>query len=115
MRRSKDKVQKRRSQKAIEAPTSLLFSAISAFYWLALFFFALGLMSKAMLVTLPCVMLLLDYWPLQSLWSLGTLGILGHLNHLAIGEGENSVLCPRGGGERCDLRGAEARRRCDDG
>ena len=26
--------------------------------------FALGLMSKPMLVTLPCVMLLLDYWPI---------------------------------------------------
>jgi tetratricopeptide (TPR) repeat protein len=36
----------------------------SRFYWLALFFFALGLMSKPMLVTLPFVMLLLDYWPL---------------------------------------------------
>ncbi len=36
----------------------------SRFYWLALIFFALGLMSKPMLVTLPFVMLLLDYWPL---------------------------------------------------
>jgi tetratricopeptide (TPR) repeat protein len=34
-------------------------------YWLALLFFALGLMSKPMLVTWPCVMLLLDYWPLE--------------------------------------------------
>ena len=34
-------------------------------YWLALLFFALGLMSKPMLVTLPFVLLLLDYWPLQ--------------------------------------------------
>jgi Flp pilus assembly protein TadD len=33
-------------------------------YTLALFFFALGLMSKPMLVTLPFVLLLLDYWPL---------------------------------------------------
>ena len=32
----------------------------SLFYWLALLFFALGLMSKPMLVTLPFVMLLLD-------------------------------------------------------
>ena len=32
---------------------------------LALLFFALGLMSKPMLVTVPFVMLLLDYWPLQ--------------------------------------------------
>jgi tetratricopeptide (TPR) repeat protein len=31
----------------------------------ALFFFALGLMAKPMLVTLPFVMLLLDYWPLE--------------------------------------------------
>ena len=34
-------------------------------FWLALLFFALGLMSKPMLVTLPFVLLLLDYWPLQ--------------------------------------------------
>jgi Flp pilus assembly protein TadD len=35
------------------------------FYWLALLFFALALMSKPMAVTLPFVLLLLDYWPLQ--------------------------------------------------
>jgi tetratricopeptide (TPR) repeat protein len=35
------------------------------FYVLSLVLFALGLMSKPMLVTLPFVMLLLDYWPLQ--------------------------------------------------
>jgi protein O-mannosyl-transferase len=35
------------------------------FYWLALIFFTLGLMAKPMLVTLPFVLLLLDYWPLQ--------------------------------------------------
>jgi Flp pilus assembly protein TadD len=33
-------------------------------YYLTLFFFALGLMSKPMLVTLPFLMLLLDWWPL---------------------------------------------------
>ena len=33
-------------------------------YAMALLFFAFGLMSKAMIVTLPFVMLLLDYWPL---------------------------------------------------
>ncbi len=33
-------------------------------FWYALIFFALGLMSKPMLVTLPFVLLLLDYWPL---------------------------------------------------
>jgi len=36
----------------------------SVFYSLALVFFALGLMSKPMLVTVPFVLLLLDYWPL---------------------------------------------------
>ena len=39
------------------------------YYALALLFFALGLMSKPMLVTLPCVMLLLDYWPLGRIKS----------------------------------------------
>jgi tetratricopeptide (TPR) repeat protein len=39
----------------------------SIFYLLALVFFALGLMSKPMLVTMPFVLLLLDYWPLRRL------------------------------------------------
>src|SRR3982074_3275105 len=34
-------------------------------YLLALLLFAFGLMSKPMLVTLPIILLLLDYWPLQ--------------------------------------------------
>lgn len=37
------------------------------YYALALFMFSLGLMSKPMLVTLPFVLLLLDYWPLQRI------------------------------------------------
>jgi tetratricopeptide (TPR) repeat protein len=37
------------------------------FYALALVAFALGLMAKPMLVTMPCVLLLLDYWPLRRL------------------------------------------------
>ncbi|HSV27645.1 MAG TPA: tetratricopeptide repeat protein, partial [Sedimentisphaerales bacterium] len=37
----------------------------AARYLLALSFFALGLMSKPMLVTLPFLLLLLDYWPLE--------------------------------------------------
>ncbi|MGP8200845.1 MAG: tetratricopeptide repeat protein [Limisphaerales bacterium] len=36
-------------------------------YGLVLVLFAMGLMSKPMLVTLPVVLLLLDYWPLQRL------------------------------------------------
>ena len=35
--------------------------------WIALGFFALGLGSKPMLVTLPCVLLLMDFWPLNRL------------------------------------------------
>jgi protein O-mannosyl-transferase len=34
-------------------------------YGLVMFLYALGLMCKPMLVTLPLVLLLLDYWPLQ--------------------------------------------------
>ena len=34
-------------------------------YLLVFFFYALGLMAKPMLVTLPFVLLLMDYWPLE--------------------------------------------------
>jgi tetratricopeptide (TPR) repeat protein len=37
-------------------------------YWLALAFFVLSLLAKPTLVTLPFLLLLLDYWPLQR-WS----------------------------------------------
>ena len=36
-------------------------------YLLALLFFVLGLLAKPMLVTLPFVLLLLDYWPLERM------------------------------------------------
>jgi tetratricopeptide (TPR) repeat protein len=39
-------------------------SRFKVFYGLSLLFFALGLMSKPMLVTVPFTLLLLDYWPL---------------------------------------------------
>ncbi len=39
-------------------------SKFKVYYGLALLCFALGLMSKPMLVTIPFLMLLLDYWPL---------------------------------------------------
>jgi tetratricopeptide (TPR) repeat protein len=59
-------------QSRVESRESMAKSSVPALdsrpstfdYALALFFFALGLMSKPMLVTLPFVMLLLDYWPL---------------------------------------------------
>jgi tetratricopeptide (TPR) repeat protein len=49
---------------AVPADSRFTFHA-SLFYALALAWFALGLMAKPMLVTLPFVMLLLDCWPLQ--------------------------------------------------
>src|ERR1035437_5057262 len=58
----------------VQSPTTASYKAPSAsrityhapfYFLLSLFLFALGLMSKPMLVTLPFVLLLLDYWPLQ--------------------------------------------------
>src|SRR4051812_21241490 len=40
---------------------------LTYWYLLALGFFALGLLSKPMVVTLPFVLLLLDYWPLNRM------------------------------------------------
>ncbi|HWV98108.1 MAG TPA: tetratricopeptide repeat protein [Candidatus Acidoferrum sp.] len=49
---------------AIKNQKSKIKNSPTLHYGLALVFFALGLMSKPMLVTLPFVLLLLDYWPL---------------------------------------------------
>jgi Flp pilus assembly protein TadD len=54
----------------------------SRFYWLALLFFALGLMSKPMLVTLPFVLLLLDYWPLGRFTPTSDVGVGVHASKL---------------------------------
>ncbi len=37
------------------------------YYVLSLVSFALGLLSKPMVITLPCVLLLLDFWPLERI------------------------------------------------
>jgi Tfp pilus assembly protein PilF len=47
-----------------QEPSSRITYHASRLYLLSLLLFALGLMSKPMLVTLPFVLLLLDYWPL---------------------------------------------------
>jgi len=52
-------------------------------YGLVLLLFALGLMCKPMLVTLPVVLLLLDYWPLRRVESAGRL-VLEKLPLLAL-------------------------------
>jgi protein O-mannosyl-transferase len=38
---------------------------VSPYYLLSFFFFVCGLLSKTMVVTLPFILLLLDWWPLQ--------------------------------------------------
>jgi tetratricopeptide (TPR) repeat protein len=48
-----------------QSPGGRVQSHPSRFYLLALVLFALALMSKPMAVTLPFVLLLLDYWPLR--------------------------------------------------
>ncbi|VAX13954.1 hypothetical protein MNBD_GAMMA24-611, partial [hydrothermal vent metagenome] len=55
-------------------------------YMLVILFFVLGLMSKPMLVTLPFVLLMLDYWPLKRFQS-------GHLNDAGIPLQRSSLLC----------------------
>lgn len=45
-------------------------SKFKVYYWLALLCFALGLLAKPMLVTLPFVLLLMDYWPLRRIYDL---------------------------------------------
>ena len=45
--------------------SSIRHSEPARFYILCLLFFTLGLMSKPMIVTLPFLLLLLDYWPLD--------------------------------------------------
>src|SRR5437667_7085340 len=63
----KSEAQMPRSGPGFTHPASRIPRHTSLFYSLALLCFALGLMSKPMLVTLPFVLLLLDYWPLQRL------------------------------------------------
>jgi 4-amino-4-deoxy-L-arabinose transferase-like glycosyltransferase len=58
-------------------------------YMAVLIFFALGLMAKPMLVTLPFVLLLLDYWPLRRLWGLGG---QGSMEQVARSERQNTSL-----------------------
>ena len=49
------------------------------FYLLSLIFFAGGLMSKPMVVTLPFVLLLLDLWPLNRIRGCQTLAADGEI------------------------------------
>jgi Tfp pilus assembly protein PilF len=60
----------------VERPTWLRYAAVVGWY-------AMGLMAKPMVVTLPFVLLLLDYWPLgRTLW---TRSVVGHNAQLRLG------------------------------
>jgi len=61
----KSRAAKSLSDGPTNAPAKSFFSSTTFSYGLALALFALSLLSKPMMVTLPCVMLLLDAWPLQ--------------------------------------------------
>lgn len=52
----------------VESPTALRYAIMLAC-------FSLGLMSKPMLVTLPFVLLIMDYWPLRRLWPEEGIGV----------------------------------------
>ena len=59
-------------------------------YLAILLFFALGLMSKPMLVTLPFVLLLLDFWPLGRLHLEGSLFNTDASDLKAVGDGNEN-------------------------
>jgi tetratricopeptide (TPR) repeat protein len=60
-------------------------SKFKVFYGLSLVFFVCGLLSKPMVVTLPFVLLLLDYWPLERFGpGLGTRLVIEKLPFLAL-------------------------------
>lgn len=64
------------------------------FYGLSLFLFACGLMAKPMLVTLPCVLLLLDFWPLERFKSSGLWRIsLEKIPFFALTAATSAVTC----------------------
>jgi tetratricopeptide (TPR) repeat protein len=76
---------KRRSAMPGDAPTPAApqpAGGAGRWYALALAAFILGLMSKPMLVTVPFVLLLLDFWPLRRArteWDKNAAGVLGRL------------------------------------
>jgi len=72
-RPSPDSAAARTAQRAV--PTVGFLSRHAYYNW-ALVFFILSFLSKAMVVTLPFLLLLLDYWPLQRLNRLTLRGLI---------------------------------------
>src|SRR2546421_10270652 len=78
----------------------------AAWYAATLIAFVLGAMSKPMIVTLPFVLLLIDYWPLKRPVRGGSVGEKLPFFVLAGGAGGVGVGAPRGGGGRRAARAA---------
>ncbi len=66
-RMQREESRKQKAESGNQQPVSRFTLHPSRFYLLSLLLFTLSLMSKPMLVTLPCLLLLLDYWPLNRL------------------------------------------------
>ena len=86
----------------------------AVYYWCSVIFFALGLLSKPMLVTVPFVLLLLDYWPFRrfqlTTYESGIKDFLPFLVEkipfflLAIGSSVVTFLAQRSGGSVASLQ-----------
>jgi Flp pilus assembly protein TadD len=64
-------------------------------YFLVLLSFALGLLAKPMLVTLPCVLLLLDYWPLRRVvWPAAGASLAGPTGKAPVPPGTSPAARP---------------------
>ncbi|HEY3915849.1 MAG TPA: hypothetical protein VGN61_15280 [Verrucomicrobiae bacterium] len=68
------------------------------FYGLSIVCFALGLMAKPMLVTVPFVLLLLDFWPLGRTFAWGLIWEKLPYAALAVGDGVATYLVQRNSG-----------------
>jgi Flp pilus assembly protein TadD len=89
----KSQVASRKWQVASDSPAAVLPITCrpSLFYGLALVCYALSLMSKPMLVTLPFVLLLVDYWPLNRIRNPQSTAALTNSSLSAGGEGQGEV------------------------
>jgi tetratricopeptide (TPR) repeat protein len=100
---SKAESPKSKVQNGEPFPSSIIHNP-SSYYLLALLFFILGLMSKPMVVTLPFVLLLLDYWPLQR-FQIPTLRLpVDHTNQPQAADGGPRTVDPKLGTWNLKLR-----------
>jgi len=85
-------------------------------YGVVVLLFALGLLSKNMLVTMPFVLLLLDYWPLNRLFKLHASGFApaGGRENPPVGA-DSRVVCGDGPGSGKSARWQQSIFRAADG